>query len=72
MDANGALLPADERSLMRLATSLSDSLRHSYIKVYLSAVRSLHINQCLPDPLVNCLQLQRLLQGIKQVHLSSP
>ncbi len=70
--ANGALLPADERSLMRFATSLSDNLRHSSIKVYLSAVRSLHIDQGLPDPLVNCLQLQRLLQGIKRAQGASP
>ena len=41
------------------------SLHHSPIKVYLSAIRSLHIDQGFPDPLVNCLQLQRLLQGIK-------
>ena len=71
VDASGAPLPADERSLMRFATSLSDSLRHSSIKVYLSAVRSLHIDQGLPDPLVNCLQLQRLLRGIKRVQGSS-
>ena len=57
---------------MRFATSLSDSLHHSSIKVYLSAVRSLHIDQGLPDPLVNCLQLQYLLRGIKRVQGSSP
>ena len=72
VDANGAPLPADERSLMRFATSLSDSLRHSSKKVYLSAVRSLRIDQGLPDPLVNCLQLHRLLRGIKRVQGSSP
>ena len=64
VDVNGALLPADKRSLMRFVTSLSDSLHHSSIKVYLSAVRSLHINHGLPDPLLNCLQLQRLRRGI--------
>ena len=57
---------------MRFASSLSDSLRHSSIKVYLSAVHSLHINKGLPDPLVNCLQLQRLLRGIKRVQGLSP
>ena len=70
MGLDGALLPADERS--RFATSLSDSLCHSYIKEYLSAVRSLHIDHGQPDPTVNCLQLQRLLRGIKRAHGSSP
>ncbi|XP_067055916.1 uncharacterized protein [Acropora muricata] len=72
VDANGALLPADERSLMRFATSLSDSLRHSSIKLYLIAACSLHIDQGLPYALVNCLQLQCLLRGKKGVQGSSP
>ena len=68
LSPEGALLPADEQSLMRFATMLADSLNHSSIKVYLSAVRSLHIDNRLADPLLNCLQLQlRLLRGIKQV-----
>ena len=46
---------------MRFATMLADSLNHSSIKVYLSAVRSLHIDNRLADP------LQRLLRGIKRV-----
>ncbi|XP_068738045.1 uncharacterized protein [Montipora capricornis] len=52
---------------MRFASFLADNLNHSSIKVYLSAVRSLHIDHGLPDPLVNCLRLQRLLRGIKRV-----
>lgn len=52
---------------MRFATVLADTLNHSSIKVYLSAVRSLHIDRGFPDPLVNCLRLQRLLRGIKRV-----
>lgn len=64
---DGALLPADEQTLMRFSALLADSLTHSSIKVYLSAVRSLHIDHGLPDPLVNCLQLQRLLRGVKRV-----
>ena len=67
MGPNGALLPADEQTLMRFSALLADSLTHSSIKVYLSAVRSLHIDNGLPDPLVNCLQLQRLLRGVKRV-----
>ena len=66
------LVPADQQSLMRFASLLADNLHHSSIKVYLSAVRSLHIDTGLPDPLVNCLQLQRLLRGIKRVQGSPP
>ena len=46
---------------------LADSLNHSSIKVYLSEVQSLRIDNGLADPLINCLQLQRLLRGIKRV-----
>ena len=41
-------------------------MQHSSIKVYLSAVRALHIEEGFPDPLVNCLRLQRVLRGIKR------
>ena len=37
---------------------LADSIQHSSIKVYLSAVRSLHNEQGFTDPLLNCLWLQ--------------
>ena len=47
------------------STLLADNLTQSSIKVYLSAVRSLHIDNSLLDLLVNCLQLQRLLHSIK-------
>ena len=46
---------------------LADSVQHSSIKVYLSAIHSLHIEQGFPDPLQNCLRLQRVLRGIKRV-----
>ena len=52
---------------MRFASLLADNLNYSSIKVCLSAVCSLHIDHGLPDPLVNCLRLQRLLRGIKRV-----
>jgi len=51
---------------MRICAHLADWLHHTSIKVYSSAVRSLHIDYGFPDPLTNCLQLQRLLLGIKQ------
>ncbi|CAH3170712.1 unnamed protein product [Porites evermanni] len=45
---------------------LADLIQHSSIKVYLSAVCSLHIEQGFPDPLLNCLRLQRVLRGVKR------
>ena len=39
---------------------------HATIKVYLSAVCALHIEQGFSDPLLNCLRSQRVLRGIKR------
>ena len=62
----GSPCPAsDPLTLCLFATYLADSLRHSSIKVYLSAVWSLHVDQRFPDPLENCLRLQRVVRGIK-------
>ena len=65
------MLPTSEQTLLRFCSHLADRLHHSSIKVYLSAIRSLYIDQGFPDPLVNCLQLQRLLRGIKRHQGSS-
>ena len=59
------LLPTDEQTLMCFCAHLADWLHDTSIKVYLSAVHSLHIDYSFPDPLTNFLQLQRLLRGIK-------
>ena len=60
------MLPASEETLIRFCAHLADTLHHSSIKVYLSAVRSLHVDEGLPDSLVGCLQLRRVLRGIKR------
>ena len=52
--------------LIRFCCHLADTLHHSSIKVYLSAIRSLHIEEGHPSPLVDCLRLQRVLRGIKR------
>ena len=69
--ANGSPCPADEWTLCLFATSLAPSLRYSSIKVYLSAIRSLHIELGFPDPLQNCFRLQRVVRGIKRQQGSS-
>ena len=77
MQVRRILLPSGKAPLQWLAlpcrrvdfmfvSFLADSTQHSSIKVYLSAVRSLHIEQGFPDPLLNCLQLQRVLRGVKR------
>ena len=58
--------PASEWTLCLFATHLSCSLSSASIKIYLSAVRSMHIDLGFPDQLADCLQLQRVLRGIKR------
>ena len=62
---NGLPCRADEWTLCLSVSFLADSIQHLSSKVYLSAVRSLHIEQGFPDPLLNCLRLQRVLRGVK-------
>ena len=69
---SGSPCSATEWTLCLFATFLADSLRHCSIKVYLSAVRSLHADQGFPDPLENCLRLQRVVSGIKGSQGSLP
>ena len=66
LHSNGSPCPADEWTLCLFVSFLADSIQHSSIKVYLSAVRSLHIEQGFPYPLLNCLRLQRVLRGVKR------
>ena len=65
-DALVSALPASEDVLIRFCCHLADTLHHSSIKVYLSAIRSLHIEEGIPSPLVGYLRLQRVLLGIKR------
>ena len=67
----GSPCPTDEWTLCLFVSFLADSIQHSSIKVYLSAVRSLHIEQGFPDPLLNCLRLRRVMRGIKRSQGSS-
>ena len=67
---SGSPCPTNEWTLCLFATFLAGSVRHSSIRVYLSAVSSLHIEEGFPDPLVNCLRLQRVIQGIKRTQKS--
>ena len=57
-DHNGLPYPADEWTLCLFVSFTADSIQYSSIKVYLSAVHSLHMEQGFSYPLLNCLQLQ--------------
>ena len=61
--SSGSPCPKDEWTLCLFATLLAGSLQHSSIKVYLSGVRALHIEQGFADRLHNCLRLQRVIHG---------
>ena len=54
------------RPAIPFCTHLADRLHHPSIKVYLSAVRSFHIDYGFSDKLSTCLQLQRLLHRIER------
>ena len=66
VNQDGFILPASEQTLMRFCSHLADRRHHTSIKVHLSGVHSLHIDMGFGDPLANCLQLQRVLRGIKR------
>ena len=68
---SGSPCPADAWTLCLFSTFLARTIQHSSIKVYLSGVRTLHIEQGFPDPLMNCLRLQRVVRGIKRCQGSS-
>jgi hypothetical protein len=55
------------KTLILFITKLSDTLKASSIKVYLSGIRSLHIKNGFTNPLTNCLRLEQILRGIKRV-----
>lgn len=60
-------LPADERTLCLFTAHLAKSIQSRSIKVYLSAIRSLHIENGFADPIAGCQQLQLLIRGIKRM-----
>ena len=63
---SGSPCPTDEWTLCLFVTFLARTLQDSSIKVYLSGIRTLHIDQGFPDPPADCLRLQRVVRGIKR------
>ena len=71
LNPNGSPLPADELSILRFIGHLSKSCIASTIRVYLSAVRSLHIQEGFQDPLTGCLRIRLVLKGLRRIKSSS-
>ena len=60
----GDILPASEGTLVYFASFLARTVRQSTIKIYLAAVRNLHIVSGYEDPLQGRLLLRKILRGI--------
>ena len=58
------ILPASQGTLIYFASHLACTVRHSTIKIYLAAVRNLHIISGYDDPLHGRLILKKILWGI--------
>ena len=64
MSSEGDILPASEGTLIYFASYLARTVKHSTIKLYLSAVRNLHISWGHGNPLQGKLLLHKVLRGI--------
>ena len=64
VSVTGDILPASEGTLIYFASYLARTVRHSTIKIYLAAVRNLHISCGHGDPLMGKLLLKKVLRGI--------
>ena len=66
--------PASELLLCRYVTYLAlDHVSANLLKVYLSAIRQLHLQQGIPPPVVASMpRLQQVLRGIKISQARSP
>ena len=62
--SDGDVLPASEGTLIYFASYLARTVRHSTIKLYLAAVRNLHVTAGYPDPLKGKLLLRKVLRCI--------
>ena len=62
--SEGDILPASEGTLIYFSSYLARKVKHSTIKLYLAAVRNLHISCGYGDPLLGKLLLKKVLRGI--------
>src|SRR5688572_9813625 len=60
------LIPTSEDLLCLWSAHLAKSIKHRSIKVYLSGIRSLHVDLGYSNPLFERPRLERILRGIKR------
>ena len=63
----GHVLPAPEGTPVYFTSYLARSVRHSTIKLYLAAVRNLHVTAWYNDPLKGKLLLRKVLRIEKKI-----
>ncbi len=63
---NGSPLPASELTLLSFIAFASKSCQASSLKVYLAAIRALHIQQGFKDPLSDCLRIPLVVRGLRR------
>ena len=64
VSSEGDILPASEGTLIYFSSYLARKVKHSTIRLYLAAVRNLHISCGYGDPLQGKLLLKKVLRGI--------
>jgi len=63
-------LPGNENTLLLFVSHLAERIKPQSIKVYLAAVRALHISHGYNNPLTNTIKLQQTLRGIQRQHFT--
>lgn len=61
-------LPGNESTLLLFVSHLAVKIKPQSIKVYLAAVRALHISHGYNNPLTSTIKLQQTLRGIEREH----
>ena len=63
---NGSPCPASELTILRFIGEISDSRQASTLKVYLSAIRALHVQMGFSDPFLNRPCIPMVIKGLRR------
>lgn len=72
LQQNGSPCPASELTVLRFLGKISATCQASSAKVYLAAVRSLHISQGYNDPFVNLPRIPLVVRGLRRAKSFEP
>ena len=67
LHSSGSPCPASEVTILRFIGSLSSSCQASTVRIYLSAVRSLHVMQGYSDPLFGCRRIPLVIKRLRRL-----